>query len=121
ISEKGTNRNRVFRGQVDSSTWIDLGSSYLPSDLLAAVLLAQFEARDRIQSARRRIWETYRAELDGWAQDNDVRLPTIPLHCDQAYHMFYLVLPALQERQDILAPLRAHGIMVVITVIPTHP
>lgn len=120
IREKGTNRSRFFRGQVDKYTWTDLGSSYLPSDLLAAVLLAQFEARDRIQSARRAVWERYRAELDGWAQDNEVRLPTIPSHCDQAYHMFYLVLPSLQARQDLIAHLKARGIMAVFHYLPLH-
>lgn len=120
IREKGTNRSRFFRGQVDKYTWTDLGSSYLPSDLLAAVLLAQFEARDRIQSARRRVWETYREELDGWAHDNDVRLPTVPRHCDQAFHMFYLVLPSLQARQDLIAHLKARDIMAVFHYQPLH-
>jgi len=120
IREKGTNRSRFFRGQVDKYTWTDLGSSYLPSDLLAAVLLAQFEARVGIQSARRRVWETYREELDAWARDNDVRLPTVPSHCDQAFHMFYLVLPSLQARQDLIAHLKARGIMAVFHYMPLH-
>jgi dTDP-4-amino-4,6-dideoxygalactose transaminase len=120
IREKGTNRSRFFRGQVDKYTWTDLGSSYLPSDLLAAVLLAQFEARDRIQAARKRVWETYREELDGWARDNEVRVPTVPQHCDQAFHMFYLVLPSLQARQDLIAHLKARGIMAVFHYLPLH-
>jgi dTDP-4-amino-4,6-dideoxygalactose transaminase len=120
IREKGTDRSRFFRGQVDKYTWTDLGSSYLPSDLLAAVLLAQFEARDRIQSSRERVWSTYRAELDDWARDNDARLPGIPLHCDQAYHMFYLVLPSLQSRQDLIAHLKARGMMAVFHYLPLH-
>lgn len=120
IREKGTNRSRFFRGQVDKYTWIDVGSSYLPSDLLAAVLLAQFEARDRIQSARRRVWETYRTELDGWAHDHNVRVPGVPSECDQAYHMFYLVLPSLQVRQDLIAHLLARGIMAVFHYLPLH-
>jgi dTDP-4-amino-4,6-dideoxygalactose transaminase len=120
IREKGTNRSRFFRGQVDKYTWTDLGSSYLPSDLLAAVLLAQFEARDQIQAARKRVWETYREELDGWARDNEVRVPTVPQHCDQAFHMFYLVLPSLQARQDLIAHLKARGIMAVFHYLPLH-
>jgi dTDP-4-amino-4,6-dideoxygalactose transaminase len=120
IREKGTNRSRFFRGQVDKYTWTDLGSSYLPSDVLAALLLAQFEARDRIQSARRRIWETYQANLDGWAQDNEVRLPVIPPYSEQAYHMFYMVLPSLQARQDLIGHLKARGIMAVFHYLPLH-
>ena len=120
IREKGTDRSRFFRGQVDKYTWTDLGSSYLPSDILAAVLLAQFEARDRIQSSRQHVWATYRAELDEWARDNDVRLPTVPAHCDQAYHMFYVVLPTMQSRQDLIAHLKARGIMAVFHYLPLH-
>jgi dTDP-4-amino-4,6-dideoxygalactose transaminase len=120
IREKGTNRSRFFRGQVDKYTWTDLGSSYLPSDVLAALLLAQFEARDRIQSARKRIWETYQANLDGWAQDNEVRLPVIPPYSEQAYHMFYMVLPSLQARQDLIGHLKARGIMAVFHYLPLH-
>lgn len=120
IREKGTDRSRFFRGQVDKYTWTDLGSSYLPSDILAAVLLAQFEARDRIQSSRQRVWATYMAELDEWARDNDVGLPTVPAHCEQAYHMFYVVLPTLQSRQDLIAHLKARGIMAVFHYLPLH-
>jgi dTDP-4-amino-4,6-dideoxygalactose transaminase len=120
IREKGTNRSRFFRGQVDKYTWTDLGSSYLPSDVLAALLLAQFEARDRIQSARKRVWETYQANLDSWAQDNEVRLPVIPPYTEQAYHMFYMVLPSLQARQDLIGHLKARGIMAVFHYLPLH-
>ncbi|HRQ22505.1 MAG TPA: dTDP-4-amino-4,6-dideoxygalactose transaminase, partial [Anaerolineales bacterium] len=75
IREKGTNRSRFFRGQVDKYTWVDIGSSYLPSDLLAAFLYAQFEQREKIQSHRQRVWEMYHAGLKDWADANDVRLP----------------------------------------------
>ena len=91
IREKGTNRNQFFRGQVDKYTWVDLGSSYLPSDLLAAFLLAQLEARCEIQKKRRRVWEYYWEHLQGWAQENFVKLPFIPADCEQAYHMFYMI------------------------------
>src|SRR5713226_6884684 len=89
IREKGTNRSRFFRGEVDKYTWVDLGSSYLPSDILAAFLFAQLEHREEIQSRRRRIWEYYDVNLAGWAKQHSVRLPIVPEGCEQAYHMFY--------------------------------
>ena len=120
IREKGTNRSRFFRGQVDKYTWVDIGSSYLPSDILAAFLYAQLEACDRIQAKRRRIWEYYHANLDGWAKEHSVRLPIIPDHCEQAYHMFYLLLPSLEERQGLIAHLKARGILAVFHYLPLH-
>ncbi|MBC7810370.1 MAG: dTDP-4-amino-4,6-dideoxygalactose transaminase, partial [Burkholderiales bacterium] len=93
IREKGTNRSRFFRGQVDKYTWVDVGSSYLPSDMLAAFLYAQLEERAKIQSIRQRIWTFYNDQLQGWAQANGVGLPYVPDHCEQPYHMFYLLLP----------------------------
>ena len=75
IREKGTNRNQFFRGQVDKYTWVDVGSSYLPSDLLAAFLLAQLEGRSEIQKKRRGVWEYYSQHLQGWAQENRIKLP----------------------------------------------
>src|SRR5205823_13204497 len=86
IREKGTNRSRFFRGQVDKYTWVDLGSSYLPSDLLAAFLFAQLEARDEIQARRRKVWECYDLHLRGWADARGIQTPTIPPHCEQSYH-----------------------------------
>src|SRR5438309_472894 len=77
LREKGTNRARFFRGEVDKYTWVDVGSSYLPSDLLAAVLLAQLEARDLVQARRRRLWQTYAERLGDWAADAGVRLPIV--------------------------------------------
>jgi dTDP-4-amino-4,6-dideoxygalactose transaminase len=120
IREKGTNRSRFFRGQVDKYTWVDIGSSYLPSDLLAAFLYAQFEMRDAIQSARRRIWEQYRAGLDDWATRNGIVLPTVPDHCEQAYHMFYVLMPSLEARQALIAHLKAQGILSVFHYLPLH-
>ncbi len=99
IRDKGTNRSRFFRGQVDKYTWVDLGSSYVASDLQAAFLYAQLEAREQIQSARARIWEAYQRGLAAWAQQNDVRLPVVPEHCEQSYHMFYQLLPSIEQRQ----------------------
>ncbi|MBZ0278624.1 MAG: dTDP-4-amino-4,6-dideoxygalactose transaminase, partial [Anaerolineae bacterium] len=88
IREKGTNRARFFRGQVDKYTWVDVGSSYLPSDMLAAFLYAQLESRDEIQGKRQRIWDTYQSGLREWADHHDVDLPTILPHTEQAYHVF---------------------------------
>ena len=120
IREKGTNRSRFFRGEVDKYTWVDIGSSYLPSDLLAAFLLAQLEAREQIQAKRRQIWEYYYAHLADWTQNNDVRLPIVPSHCEQPYHMFYLLLPSLGQRQAFIAHLKAHGILSVFHYLPLH-
>src|SRR3989449_3925106 len=93
IRDKGTNRQQFFRGEVDKYTWVDVGSSYVPSDILAAFLAAQLEARDAIQAKRQRLWEYYREELSEWAASNGVRLPIVPAHCRQSYHMFYLFFP----------------------------
>ena len=102
IREKGTNRSRFFRGEVDKYNWVDVGSSYLPSDLLAAFLRAQLEHRGQIQSARRKVWETYLRELSDWALENQVRLPVVPPECEQSYHMFYLIMPSLASRQALI-------------------
>jgi len=88
IREKGTNRNRFFRGQVDKYTWVDVGSSYLPSDVLAAFLLAQLEAKERIEETRRRIWGTYNRELAAWAAEHGVTTPHVPAECQQTFHMY---------------------------------
>ena len=113
IREKGTNRSRFFRGQVDKYTWVGLGSSYVISDLLAAFLFAQLEARAQIMAARRRVWETYRAALADWARDLGVQTPFIPEECEQTYHMYYLVMPSLAGRQALIAHLRDRGILSV--------
>jgi len=115
IREKGTNRSRFFRGEVDKYTWVDLGSSYLPSDILAAFLCAQLEAREHIQTKRQRVWEYYYDHLQDWADDHDVRLPIVPAHCEQPYHLFYLLMPSLEQRQALIAHLKAHGILSVFT------
>jgi len=120
IREKGTNRSRFFRGEIDKYTWVDLGSSYLPSDILAAFLYAQLEAREQIQTKRRQIWEYYYAHLQGWAQDHGVRLPIVPSHCDQPYHIFYILMPSLEQRQALIAHLKAQGILSVFHYMPLH-
>ena len=120
IREKGTNRSRFFRGQVDKYTWVDIGSSYLPSDILAAFLYAQLEARDQIQASRQRIWHYYNDHLQAWAAANNVRLPIVPAHCEQPFHMFYLLLPSLAQRQGLIEHLKGHGILSVFHYLPLH-
>ena len=120
LREKGTNRSRFFRGLVDKYTWTDVGSSYLPSDLLAAALLAQFEARDSIQERRQRIWERYRAGLEDWAPRAGARLPVVPADRDQTHHMFYVLMPDLSARQRLMAHLKSKGILSVFHYLPLH-
>ena len=120
LREKGTNRSRFFRGQVDKYTWVDLGSSYLPSDLLAAFLYAQFEQRERIQLHRKNVWDFYHQYLGEWAEKNGVQMPTIPAHTEQAYHMFYLLLPDLDTRQRFIIYLRERDIYSVFHYLPLH-
>ncbi len=120
IRQKGTDRTRFFRGKVDKYSWVDLGSSYLPSDILAAFLFAQFEAHVQIQASREQIWQRYYGELKDWADGNGVRLPVVPAECDQAYHLFYLLLPSLKQRQRFIAHLKEHGILSVFHYVPLH-
>jgi dTDP-4-amino-4,6-dideoxygalactose transaminase len=120
IREKGTNRSRFFRGQIDKYTWVDIGSSYLPSDILAAFLYAQLEARDCIQAKRQRIWEYYDEHLRDWAENFGVQLPSVPAHSEQPFHMYYLVLPALEKRQALINHLNAHDINSVFHYQPLH-
>jgi len=120
LREKGTDRSRFFRGEVDRYTWVDVGSSYLLSDLLAAFLLAQLERRAAIQERRRRLWERYRGELAGWAAEREVRLPTVPEGCVQPYHLFYLLFPSLADRTRAIAHLRERGIQAVFHYQPLH-
>ena len=120
MREKGTDRKRFFRGQVDKYTWVDLGSSYVLSDLAAAFLAAQLEAREAIQAARRRVWDRYRDGLAGWAERRGVRLPVVPEHCEQPYHMFHVLFPTLEERTALIEHLRARGILAVFHYLPLH-
>lgn len=113
LREKGTDRSRFFRGEVDKYTWVDVGSSYVPSDILAAFLAAQLEARDEIQARRQRLWEFYDRELAGWAARNGVRLPVVPAHCRQSYHMFYMLFPSLAARDQTVVRLRERDVQAV--------
>lgn len=120
LREKGTNRSRFFRGQVDKYTWVDVGSSYLMSDLLAAFLLAQFQAHDAIQGCRMQAWHYYREALGSWAADNDVRLPHVPDDCEHPAHIFYLIMPTLESRQAFIAYLKEKGIGSAFHYVPLH-
>jgi dTDP-4-amino-4,6-dideoxygalactose transaminase len=120
LREKGTDRSRFFRGQVDKYTWVDLGSSWLPSDMLAGFLFAQLEARDRIQASRRRVFLTYREELRDWAAQIGARLPVVPEECEPSYHMFHLLLGSLDQRQRLIEHLKQRGILGVFHYLPLH-
>lgn len=120
IREKGTDRSRFFRGQVDKYTWVDLGSSYLPSDILAAFLYAQLESKDTIQAKRRQVWETYEQDLRDWAAQHGVATPSIPSGCEQPYHMYYLLLPSMPVRQRLIDHLRERNIFALFHYLPLH-
>ena len=120
IREKGTNRRQYFEGKVDKYTWVDAGSSYLPSDILAAILYAQLEVREEIQAKRRERWLEYQAELGEWAGRWDVGLPFVPTYCEQAYHIFYLLLPDFEARRGLIEHLRARDILSVFHYMPLH-
>jgi dTDP-4-amino-4,6-dideoxygalactose transaminase len=120
LREKGTNRKAFFRGDVDKYTWVDLGSSYVVSELQAAFLLAQLEERDKVERARGRIWSNYYEGLSEWAQETGTRLPFVPDYCEQPYHMFYLVLPSLEVRSALVEHLRRKGILAVFHYVPLH-
>lgn len=120
IREKGTNRGRFFRGQVDKYTWVDIGSSYLPSDVLAAFLYAQLEARAAIQAKRQAIWQRYHTELADWATAHGIRQPVVPAHVEQTYHMYYILLPSLSARTALIDHLKAQGILAVFHYVPLH-
>ena len=120
LREKGTNRSRFFRGQVDKYTWVDIGSSYLPSDLLAAYLYVQLSDRERIQARRKAIWERYCHGLQSWASESNVGLPHVPPDCAQPYHMFYLLLPTPEDRHALIRHLAEAGIAAVFHYLPLH-
>jgi len=120
VRQKGTDRSRFLRGEVDKYTWVDVGSSYAPADILAAFLYAQLEARDHIQDHRRRIWTAYYNGLEKWARERGVILPTVPQTSQPTYHLFYLLMPSLEERQALIAHLRKQGILSVFHFQPLH-
>lgn len=120
IREKGTDRSRFFRGQVDKYGWVDLGSSYLPSDILAAYLFAQLEAKADIQNRRKKIWNYYHEHLGAWAAERQIGVPTVPAHCEQSFHMYYLLMESLEQRTALIDHLKARGIYAVFHYQPLH-
>jgi dTDP-4-amino-4,6-dideoxygalactose transaminase len=120
IREKGTNRSQFFRGEVDKYTWVDIGSSYLPSDLLAAFLYAQLEEREQVLSQRKAVWDRYALHLRDWANNNSVKLPHIPSYCEQPYHMFYIILPDIDSRTRLIDHLKSRSILSVFHYVPLH-
>ena len=120
IREKGTDRSRFFRGMVDKYTWVDIGSNYLPADILAAFLYAQLENRQQIMARRRRIWESYNSSLHDWGLKHNVQLPHIPPDCEQPFHMFYIIMPTLETRQALIDHLKSRGILSVFHYLPLH-
>jgi dTDP-4-amino-4,6-dideoxygalactose transaminase len=120
LRDKGTDRARFLRGEVDVYSWVDVGSSYLPADLLAAFLYAQLEARESIQAKRRRVWERYRDGLSTFAAERGLQLPMVPPHCEPAYHMFHVLLPSEAERTRVIADLARTGIQAVFHYPPLH-
>ncbi len=120
IREKGTNRSKFFRGLVDKYTWMDVGSSYLPSDLLAAYLYAQLEKIDKITSLRKKAYEYYRKKLSPYEKKGLFQLPTIPKGAKHNAHIFYILLPTAKKRDEVLASLRKNGIGASFHYIPLH-
>ena len=120
IREKGTNRSRFFREQVDKYSWVDIGSSYVMSDILAAFLYAQLEVWQDIQAKRQRIWKYYDQHLRDWARERGIGCPVVPAHCEQSYHMYYLIMPSLEKRQALISFLKSRGILSVFHYVPLH-
>jgi dTDP-4-amino-4,6-dideoxygalactose transaminase len=120
LREKGTDRSRFFRGEIDKYTWRDLGSSYVPSDMLAAFLLAQLEKRREIQAKRGRVWSFYAEELREWARSVSARLPEVRAGDTPAFHLFYVLMPTADARDSLLAHLRERGMLGVIHYVPLH-
>lgn len=120
IREKGTNRSRFFRGEVDKYSWTDVGSSYVMSDVLAAFLYAQLEVWQDIQARRQRIWQYYDQHLRPWAQERGIGCPVVPPYCEQSCHMYYLIVPSLEKRQALISSLKARGILSVFHYVPLH-
>jgi len=113
VREKGTNRSAFFRGEVDKYRWVDIGSSFLPSEIIAAFLYAQLEHLDEIQSRRRKLWELYRQGLEALETKGILRLPHLPDYATNNGHMFYVVCGNLEQRNKLIAHLRDRGILAV--------
>ena len=118
IREKGTNRSQFFRGMIDKYRWVDLGSSYLPSDLLAAVLTAQLESFDDIQARRQKVWAHYDDSLAGWAAQRGVATPSVEKNREQPAHLYFLLLPTHDEQRGLIRHLADNGILGTFHYVP---
>lgn len=120
IREKGTNRSQFFRGEVDKYSWVDTGSSYLPSEIQAAYLWGQLEQANSITAHRRGIWARYRAELADLERSGLVELPAVPEGCQHNGHMFYMKARDLEQRSALIAHLKGEGVYAVFHYVPLH-
>lgn len=120
IREKGTDRSKFWRGEVDKYTWVEFGSSYLPSDMNAAYLWAQLELADEINNRRLELWNLYERELQGLAAGGKVQLPVVPDGCEHNAHMFYIKTEDLKQRSELISFLKERGIGAVFHYIPLH-
>lgn len=120
IREKGTNRSRFFRGQVDKYTWTDIGSSYLPGELTSAFLYSQLQAFDVVTQRRQYLWHRYDQELRGPAQRLGVRTPSIPSECEHNGHLYFLIFNSKEQRMHFIEHMRSHGIATPFHYIPLH-
>ncbi len=120
VWEKGTDRMRFARGEVAKYTWNDVGSSFLPSEIIAAVLWGQLEARTSIQAARWEVWRRYDAMLRPLSRDGVIRVPHIPAHCEANAHLYYVVLPSEEARDTLIADAARRGVQMVIHYVPLH-
>jgi len=120
LREKGTDRAKFFRGQVDKYTWVDFGDSYLPSELNAAYLWAQLQIADKINENRLESWNRYREAFEKIAKDGKIELPQIPEECVHNAHMFYIKLKNLEERTRYIAYMKKRGVQTVFHYVPLH-
>lgn len=120
IWEKGTNRTAFFRGEVDKYGWVDIGSSFLPSEIVAAFLYAQIESLDKIQTKRKEIWRKYNERLTGWAASKNIKLPYTPDFSTNNAHIFYLVCENLEQRNQVISFLKEEGILSVFHYLSLH-
>lgn len=120
LREKGTNRTQFHRGQVDKYSWVDTGSSWLPSEFQAAILLDQLERAPAIQANRFRVWDTYAKELGAWAAGQGIRLPHVPPECAHPAHAFYLLLPSVAAADRFMAHMKSRGVLAVSHYVPLH-
>jgi dTDP-4-amino-4,6-dideoxygalactose transaminase len=120
IREKGTNRSQFFRGQVDKYTWVDIGSSYLPGEVIAAFLWAQLEEAESINGRRMALWESYHAALAPLEAEGKLRRPYIPADCEHNAHMYYILLDSLEQRTRVIADLKRQGVQSVFHYVPLH-